>query len=161
MQTLNMVAQNSVDAKHIGVATSSATFFRQMGGTAGVAIFLSVLFTSLADKGPEIGKGIQAAIMKNPALLAKPENAIFKTAGSKLGDMINTDSSFLKTVSPELGDPIKQAFAQSSVLVFQSATIVIAIAFLLSFFIQEIALRTKSGVQEKAEAEAAAAAAMH
>jgi EmrB/QacA subfamily drug resistance transporter len=161
MQTLNMVAQNSVDAKHIGVATSSATFFRQMGGTAGVAIFLSVLFTSLADKGPEIGKGIQAAIMKNPALLAKPENAVFKTAGSKLGEMINTDSSFLKTVSPELGDPIKQAFAQSAVLVFQSATIVIAVAFLLSFFIPEIALRTKSGVQEKAEAEAAAAAAMH
>lgn len=161
MQTLNMVAQNSVDAKHIGVATSSATFFRQMGGTAGVAIFLSVLFTALADKGPQIGKGIQAAIMKNPALLAMPQNAVFKSAGSKLGDMINSDSSFLKTVSPALGNPIKQAFAESAVLVFQAAGVVAVIAFVLSFFVKETELRTKSGVQEKAEAEAAAAAAMH
>ena len=160
MQTLNMVAQNSVDAKHIGVATSSATFFRQMGGTAGVAVFLSILFTGLADKGAQIGKAIQAAIMKHPELLALPQNAIFKTAGSKLSDQINKDSSFLKTVSPALGDPIKNAFAQSAVSVFQSASYVVIIAFVLSFFIKEEALRTKSGVQEKAEeAEAAAAAA--
>jgi len=156
MQTLNIVAQNSVDVQHIGVATSSATFFRQMGGTAGVAIFLSILFTSLADKGTQIGNGIKSAIMANPQLLALPQNAIFKTAGSKLGDMINKDSSFLKTVSPALGNPIKNAFAQSAVLVFESATGVIIVAFVLSWFVKEIELRTKSGVQEKAEAHAAA-----
>jgi EmrB/QacA subfamily drug resistance transporter len=161
MQTLNIVAQNSVEAKDIGVATSSATFFRQMGGTAGVAIFISILFSTLKDKGPQIGKGIQAAIMKNPALLAKPENAVFKTAGSKLGDMISTDSSFLKTVSPELGNPIKQAFAESAVAVFGTAAIVVVIAFVLTWFVKEIALRTKSGVQEQAEAKAAQAASMH
>jgi len=162
MQTLNMVAQNAVEAKDIGVATSSATFFRQMGGTLGVAIFLSILFTSLQDKGPQIGKGIQAAIMKNPALLAEPKNAIFKTGGSKLADMINTDSSFLKTVSPELAAPIKQAFAEAAVQVFTSATIVVAVAFVLTWFLKEIALRTKSGMQEQAEQKQAAdAAAMH
>ena len=49
-----------------------------------------------------------------------------------------------------------QAFAESAVLVFQSAGIVVAVAFVLSLFIKEVALRTKSGVQEKAEAAAAA-----
>lgn len=162
MQTLSLVAQNSVEAKDIGVATSSATFFRQMGGTAGVAIFLSILFTALKDKGPQIGEGIKAAIMKDPTLLGKPENAVFKSAGSNLGDMISTDSSFLKTVSPELGNPIKQAFAESAVQVFGSAAIVVAIAFILTWFVKEVALRTKSGVQEQAEArEAAAASSMH
>jgi EmrB/QacA subfamily drug resistance transporter len=161
MQTLNIVAQNSVEAKDIGVATSSATFFRQMGGTAGVAIFISILFSTLKDKGPQIGKGIQAAIMKDPSLLAKPENAVFKTAGTKLGDMISTDSSFLKTVSPQLGNPIKQAFAESSTLVFSTAAFVVALAFILTWFVKETKLRTKSGVQEQAEAREAAAAAMH
>ena len=162
MQTLNMVAQNSVEARDIGVATSSATFFRQMGGTAGVAIFMSILFSSLQDKGTQIADGLKAAITKNPALLAEPKNAVFKQAGSKLGDMINSDSSFLKTVSKELAAPIKQAFAESAVLVFASATVVVALAFLLTWFVKEIALRTKSGVQEQAEAkQAAAAASMH
>jgi ABC-type tungstate transport system substrate-binding protein len=72
--------------------------------------------------------------------------------------MIQTDSSFLKTASPELADPIKQAFAESAGSVFIAAAIVVAVAFALSWFIKELALRTKSGVQEKADA---AAASMH
>jgi EmrB/QacA subfamily drug resistance transporter len=161
MQTLNMVAQNAVEAKDIGVATSSATFFRQMGGTLGVAVFLSILFTSLGDKKDLIATGLKAAIMKNPALLAEPRNAVFKNP-AELGTLINTDSSFLKKVSPELAAPIQDAFAQSAVLVFQIAAGVVAVAWVLTWFLKEIALRTKSGVQEQAEAKAAAdAASMH
>ena len=154
MQTLTIASQNAVEAKDIGVATSSSTFFRQMGGTLGVAVFLSILFNQLADKGAEIGAKIQAAIQANPALLADPRNAAF-TQGGDLGSMIQSDSSFLKTASPELANPIKQAFAESAGSVFVAAAIVVAGAFALSWFIKELALRTKSGVQEKADAAAA------
>jgi EmrB/QacA subfamily drug resistance transporter len=157
MQTLTIASQNSVEAKDIGVATSSATFFRQMGGTLGVAVFLSILFNSLADKGAEIGSKIQAAIMANPALLADPSNAAF-ASGQDIGALVQTDSSFLKKASPELANPIKQAFGESAASVFIAASIVVIVAFVLSLFIKEIALRTKSGVQEKAEQ---AAASMH
>ncbi|MEZ5189640.1 MAG: MDR family MFS transporter [Schumannella sp.] len=47
MQTLTLASQNAVEARDIGVATSSATFFRQIGGTLGVAIVFSVLFSVL------------------------------------------------------------------------------------------------------------------
>lgn len=47
MQTLVLAMQNSVPPRDMGVATSSATFFRQMGGTLGTAVFLSVLFGSV------------------------------------------------------------------------------------------------------------------
>ena len=157
MQTLTIASQNAVEAKDIGVATSSATFFRQMGGTLGVAVFLSILFNTLADKGEQMGQAIKAAIMANPALLADPRNAAF-TQGQDLGSMIQYDSSFLKTASPELANPIKDAFAQSASVVFVSATVVVVAAFALSWFVKELALRTKSGVQEKAEN---AAASMH
>ena len=156
MQTLTIASQNSVEAKDIGVATSSSTFFRQMGGTLGVAAFLSILFNQLADKGAEIGAKIQAAIQANPALLADPRNAAF-TQGTDLGSMIQTDSSFLKTASPELANPIKQAFAESAGTVFVAAAVVVVVAFALSWFVKELALRTKSGVQEKADAAAASA----
>ena len=157
MQTLTIASQNSVEARDIGVATSSATFFRQMGGTLGVAVFLSILFNNLADKGPQIGKAIVAAITANPALLNDPRNAVFKDPAA-VGAAITTDSSFLKTASPELADPIKQAFAESASGVFISASAVVIVAFVLSFFIKEVALRNKSGVQERAEQ---AAASMH
>ena len=157
MQTLTIASQNSVEAKDIGVATSSSTFFRQMGGTLGVAVFLSILFNSLADKGAEIGAKIQAAITANPALLNDPRNAVF-TSGQDISELIQSDSSFLKTASPELADPIKQAFAESTASVFIAAAAVVIAAFALSLFIKEVALRTKSGVQEKAEQ---AAASMH
>ena len=156
MQTLTIASQNAVEAKDIGVATSSATFFRQMGGTLGVAVFLSILFNNLADKGAEIGAKIGAAIAANPALLAEPKNSAF-IPGSDIMARITQDSSFLKTASPELADPIRTAFAESAANVFLSATIVIVVGFALSLFIKELALRNKSGVQEKAEAAAAAA----
>jgi len=157
MQTLTIASQNAVAAKDIGVATSSATFFRQMGGTLGVAVFLSILFNTLADKGPQMGQQIAAALVKNPGLLNDPKNAAFKP-GANLGEMIKTDSSFLKTASPELANPIKDAFAQSASTVFMVATLVVIAAFGISLFIKEIALRTKSGFQERAED---AAASMH
>ena len=50
MQPLILIVQNAVSPREIGVATSSATFFRQIGGTLGVAVFLSLLFYSVGDK---------------------------------------------------------------------------------------------------------------
>ncbi len=47
MQPLTLSAQASVPAKDMGVASSSATFFRQIGGTLGTAVLLSVMFTVL------------------------------------------------------------------------------------------------------------------
>jgi EmrB/QacA subfamily drug resistance transporter len=154
MQTLTIASQNAVEAKDIGVATSSSTFFRQMGGTLGVAIFLSILFNSLADKGTEMANKIGAAIAANPGILDEPGNEAF-SSGQDLGALVQSDSSFLITASPELANPIKQAFAESTAGVFVSATFVVIAAFIVSLFIKELALRTKSGVQEKAEQAAA------
>ena len=43
MQVLITVVQNSVERTDIGVATSSVTFFRQMGGSFGTALFGAIL----------------------------------------------------------------------------------------------------------------------
>jgi MFS family permease len=156
MQTLTIASQNSVEARDIGVATSSSTFFRQMGGTIGVAVFLSILFSTLAEKGAWIGAEIAKVVTANPALMALPQNAILKDAGtSGLGDLVTADSSFLQVISPEISHPILVAFTESSVTVFNTAAIVVFIAFVLSFFVKEIPLRMKSGVQAAAEDAAA------
>ena len=160
MQTLTIAAQNSVEARDIGVATSSATFFRQMGGTLGVAVFLSILFAVLSDKAQWIGEEIKKVITANPALLQEPQNAILQNAGpGGLGELVNTDSSFLQVISPEIALPIQTAFVQSGAIVFGSAAVVVAVAFVLTLFVKEIPLRDKAGFA--AAADDAKTASMH
>ena len=49
MQVVVTAVQNSVDRKHMGVATASVTFFRSMGGAIGTALFGAILNTRLAE----------------------------------------------------------------------------------------------------------------
>ena len=48
MQTIVTAVQNSVERRDMGAATSSTTFFRQMGGSIGAAVFGAVLSSRLA-----------------------------------------------------------------------------------------------------------------
>lgn len=164
MQTLTLAAQNSVPASDVGVATASATFFRQMGGTLGVAVFISILFNNLADTIPaafkrtDVQAGIKAAL-QDPKVLGDPNNAEF-LKGLQSGDMaalagkLNTDSSFLNNLDPRLARPFLVGFADAGVTVFASAAAVVAIAVIIAIFTKAPALRTKSAVQEAAAAAA-------
>ena len=79
MQTLTIASQNSVGPRDIGVATSSSTFFRQIGGTLGVAVIFSVVFSvvggniksNFSDRGT-LRAALDAAL--NPAVANAPNN---------------------------------------------------------------------------------------
>ena len=167
MQTLTLLSQQTVPASEVGIATSSATFFRQMGGTLGVAVFISILFNSLgtnignAFKNKDVQNGLAQA-MQDPKVLANKNNLDVlqalkggSSAGSALGDKIKTDSSFLSKLDPRIARPFLDGFANSAVSVFFWASVVIAVAFVMSFFIKAPALRNTSASQEAAAAAAA------
>ena len=174
MQTLTLAAQNAVPAQDIGVATSSTMFFRQIGGTLGVAIFISILFNNVGDKikdafkdkniSADFAAKVQEIGMKayQGKLPANDPNVQFLSsmkngATSGLGDKLNTDSSFLKNLDPALAKPFLVGFSEAAVIVFECAAPVVAVAFLMSWFIKAAPLRTKSAAEEKAAAAAAAA----
>jgi hypothetical protein len=80
MQTLTIASQNSVGLRDMGVATSSSTFFRQIGGTMGTAVLLSLLFTVLPGNiqtsltnTETLTNALDAAM--TPSVAASPENA--------------------------------------------------------------------------------------
>ncbi|PZE95149.1 MDR family MFS transporter [Curtobacterium sp. MCBD17_008] len=80
MQTLTLAAQNSVSPRDIGVATSAATFFRQIGGTMGTAVLLSVLFSLMPtnisgalQNESDLKSALNAAL--NPAVANAEQNA--------------------------------------------------------------------------------------
>jgi EmrB/QacA subfamily drug resistance transporter len=162
MQPLTLAVQASVAPREIGMATSSATFFRQMGGTLGVAVFLSLLFNTLGDniksafldaaKTPEF-----LAAMKDPNVLANPVNAQFVKALAS-GDTsalasVSSDSSIINKLDPVLAHPFKVGFSQSMDTVFLVGAIVCAVGFVVLLFMPKIVLSGKSAsAQLKADA---------
>ncbi|MGH3666306.1 MAG: MDR family MFS transporter, partial [Egibacteraceae bacterium] len=78
MQVLVLAIQNAVPARHLGVATSAAQFFRSIGGTVGVAAFGAIVNARLATilaTLPEVPPGTDTR-----TLTASPE-AINQLAG--------------------------------------------------------------------------------
>ncbi len=80
MQALTLATQNAVPVRDMGVATSSSTFFRQIGGTLGTAVLLSVLFallptnmtTAMTNK-TDLTNALDAAL--TPSVATAPANA--------------------------------------------------------------------------------------
>ncbi|MFD9209325.1 MFS transporter [Streptomyces sioyaensis] len=168
MQTLVLSVQNAVPPRDMGVATSSATFFRQMGATAGTAIFLSVLFSTVGEKISGAFKDAASterfqAALHDPAVLHNPANKpvldMLKHPGNGGSSGVLSDSSFIQQLDPRLAEPFKRGFADSMHTVFLMGAVVVALAFVLMWFIKEMPLRQLSGLQARAQAEAEADAA--
>lgn len=163
MQTLVLAVQNAVPPRDMGVATASSTFFRQMGATAGTAIFLSVLFSTVGDKISSAFKDAASterfqAALHDPAVLNDPANKpvldMLKHPGNGNSSGVLSDSSFIQHLDPRLAEPFKRGFADSMHTVFLMGAIVVALAFVLMWFIKEMPLRQISGLQARAQAEA-------
>jgi EmrB/QacA subfamily drug resistance transporter len=169
MQTLVLAIQNAVPPQDMGVATASATFFRQMGGTLGTAIFLSVLFNGLPDRIAESFRAIAPtpsfqAALRDPAVLGNPANApvleMLKPGGSTgAAQSALADSSFINHLDPRLARPFLVAFADQIDTVFLLAAGILLIAWFVVWFLPEEKLRSLSGLQAQRQSEQENAAA--
>ena len=77
MQVLVLVVQNDAKPQDIGVATSTATFFRSVGGAFGVAIFGTIFATRLADELAQASarasrRSLGSGVHLNPAQVKPP-----------------------------------------------------------------------------------------
>jgi EmrB/QacA subfamily drug resistance transporter len=162
MQTLTVASQNSVGPRDIGVATSSSTFFRSMGGTAGTAILFSALFARIPEAlaaafaNPTITSGVTAA-MADPAVTGNPANAgilAIYADPTMMGEALNGDTAFLNTADPRLAEPFLVGFANATVSIYWIGFYVLAVAFVLSWFLKATPLRQKSAMEEAADEDA-------
>ena len=170
MQPLTLAVQNAVSARDIGVATSSATFTRQIGGTLGTAIFLSILFTAVPSRiqtafsaGAKT-PAFQAALKSpksptgNPATNTAFIQSLQKahTGGGALNPL--SDSSFIGQLDPRLAKPFLIGFSQAMDLVFLIGAAVMILAFLVVWFLPHVELRSGSSYESRGKQDAADAA---
>lgn len=159
MQTLTIAAQNSVEPRDMGVATSSATFFRQLGGTAGTAVVFSLLYGRLSDTlakafaKPEHAQQLEAALANQQVQQDPANQPIIEvlTNPSTVGESLNGDSSFLIGADPRLSAPFLDGFASAASGAFWFACAVSVLALILAFFFKTPPLREKSGVESMLE----------
>jgi EmrB/QacA subfamily drug resistance transporter len=158
MQPMVTAAQNAASPREIGVATSSVTFFRSMGGTIGAAVFLSILFSRLPDKI----QAAYAAAADEPAFraaaAAHPDQvtALQQSSG---GSSSVQDTSFLNHLASALAHPFKVGFAESMSLVFYIAIGIMVVTLIVTLFLPELPLSRQSAA-EKIHQETSAAAAV-
>jgi predicted MFS family arabinose efflux permease len=123
MQVLVLAVQNAVDYRHMGVATSGSLLFRQIGGSFGLAVFGAIFSNRLQANLAE--RGLHAPKTATPAVVAHMPPALHR--------------SYIEAVSLALHP------------VFLTAAGVSIFAFLLTWLLQEVPLRTTT----QAEAPAA------
>jgi len=126
MQITTLVAQNSVAPTEMGVASSSRTFFQQIGGSLGVAAFGAVfarrLIESLAAQLPGLHMHVKGAQL-NPATVDHLP-------------LVVRHGFFVAITHAVTG-------------VFWLVVPAAAIVFLLSWLIKEVPLRGRAPVEEK------------
>ncbi|WP_327159135.1 MDR family MFS transporter [Streptomyces tubercidicus] len=120
MQTTMLIAQNSVEMKDMGVGSSSATLFRTIGGSFGVAI-LGAIFTHQVQAGmvERIGK-----------------------AGEKMtSGGAQMDPKGLAALPPMIKDAYSHAVATGTHQVFLWGAVISIAGFAAAWFLKEVPLR--------------------
>ncbi|MFD1276471.1 MFS transporter [Streptomyces kaempferi] len=153
MQTIVLAMQNAVPPRDIGVATSSTTFFRQMGGTAGVAVFLSIVYSVVGGKISDAFADARGTAAFQAAAQAHPDQLKTLTSASSGSAGTLNDTSFLSHLDPVLAHPFKVGFTNAVTVAFLVGAVVLVGAFVLAFFIKEVPLRTTAAAFTKDPAE--------
>ncbi|MFC0037644.1 MDR family MFS transporter [Actinomadura rayongensis] len=142
MQTIVLAMQNSVAPRDIGVATSSTTFFRQMGGTLGVAVFLSIVYSTVADRISTAFADARGTAAFQAAARAHPDQAATLKAATSGNSGVFNDMSFLGRLDPALAHPFRVGFTGALTVAFLVGAIVLVLALVLSVLVKETPLRT-------------------
>ncbi|MBW5484035.1 MDR family MFS transporter [Streptomyces bambusae] len=120
MQITMLVAQNSVEMKDMGVASSSATLFRTLGGSFGVALMGSLFTGRVQDAMTErLGEAGGAA-----------------TAGSA-----QLDAASLAKLPEHVREAYQYAVAAGTHSAFLLGAAVAVLGFLAAWFVKEVPLR--------------------
>jgi EmrB/QacA subfamily drug resistance transporter len=131
MQITSLMAQNSVELKDIGVASSSRLFFQQIGGSIGVSVFGAIFARRLTD-----------------VLSARLPGAHLNAPGGQI------NPATVAGLPPVVRHDVFFAIAHAIDGVFIWALPAMVLAFVVALFIKEIPLRGNA----EAPGEAAAAA---
>ncbi|MGC5017072.1 MDR family MFS transporter [Micromonospora sp. DT47] len=132
MQSLILAVQNAVDVRDLGAGTSSATFFRSLGGSFGVAILGAVLSSRLTA---QLADRLPGAIAQLP-----PDQRAAVAASGGANISINDPATILALPGP-VRAAIQGAFVDSLHMVFLTTGLIAVLAVLVTLALPDDQLR--------------------
>ncbi|MEU8208114.1 MDR family MFS transporter [Micromonospora sp. NPDC049044] len=132
MQSLILAVQNAVSIRDLGAGTSSATFFRSLGGSFGVAILGTVLSSRLASG---LGDRLPGAIAQLPP---QERAAVAASGGTNIS--INDPATILALPGP-VRAAIQGAFVDALDMVFLTAGLIAIVAVVVTLTLPNTQLR--------------------
>jgi EmrB/QacA subfamily drug resistance transporter len=148
-------SQAAVPRQYLGVVSSQIQFWRNIGGTIGVAIFGAILSHDLPKKIQEniAALNLPPEIVSNLSASTSPQ-AIFDPA--RIAALRASVPPALEPVIDQILIAVRAALASTIHEVFFYATLIVAIAAVVSVFLKEVPIRghTPREQQETRDAEA-------
>ncbi|MEU7585759.1 MDR family MFS transporter [Micromonospora sp. NPDC049230] len=132
MQSLILAVQNAVSVRDLGAGTSSATFFRSLGGSFGVAILGTVLSSRLTSG---LGDRLPGAIAQLPP---QEQAAVAASGGTNIS--INDPATILALPGP-VRAAIQGAFVDALDMVFLTAGLIAIVAVVVTLTLPNTQLR--------------------
>jgi EmrB/QacA subfamily drug resistance transporter len=121
MQVLVLAAQNGVDYRDLGVATSGATLFRLIGGSVGTAALGAIFASRLHD---QLARTLPASV-----------------AGAAGHAGANVSPRAIASLAPPVRQLYVAGFTTSLTSIFLVASVIAAGGFVMSWFLPETPLR--------------------
>ena len=137
MQMMSLIAQNSVELRDMGVATSARMFFQQMGGSLGVAAFGAIFAHKLTSSLASLSAGGKVPI-----------------SGTSL------DPTQVAGLHGAAREAVFAGIAQAVHTVFLWAVPATVLVFVFALFIKEVPLRGRGAPGGEAAAQAPEAEAL-
>jgi EmrB/QacA subfamily drug resistance transporter len=151
-----IAVQNAVPNNMLGVATSSTTFFRSIGGSVGLAILGSAMnnrfSVELLKSVPENIKSTAPPEFLS-SLTHNPQALVSTQAQAQLQNSLNQMGLQGSGILEQLLGGLRQALASSISQVFLIAMVIVLLAFIGSFFMKELPLRKHDLGPEKPESK--------
>ncbi|WP_433506362.1 MFS transporter [Pseudonocardia halophobica] len=129
MQNLVLAVQNTVQAKDLGAASSTVTFFRSLGGTIGVSVLGSILASRVATLTTDG--------------LADAGVAVAAGGSGEVG------IGSLNQLPGFVADIVRAAYGDGTATIFLVSACLAVVSLLAIVFIKEVPLRTQSGIEQQ------------
>jgi EmrB/QacA subfamily drug resistance transporter len=154
LAVFTIIVQASVPVTKLGVATSNLTFFRQIGGSIGLAIVGTVFGDTLRDQAPVqlVNAGVPQQLVDQFAGHSTFSSGSLTAVGGDLGASILAAvpaqvQDMVKPLIPAIVAGIHEAFALAVAAIFAVGAIAMVLALVAALFMKEVPLRASFGSQ--------------
>ena len=154
-----LAIQNAVEQKFLGVSTASTQLFRQIGGTIGVAVMGTIMSQRMASEikssSTEVNIGQETLSKLDPSgqeALTKLQNPQVLMDHQELEKIQSQLPVQLEDLFQNLVHMLREALSVALTDVFFAGGMIMLFAFLLTFFLKEIPLRSSNSMKVHTDA---------